>query len=175
MSVAELDSYRNTRTSSQPRFRLVSGSAVPAENPHEPSWGSRPGQPALHVVPDLPYEVAAPHEHGRTAQRTLAQRNAVQHAASDPIAYGLVWAIRAAIAIAAMLALAVIGLAIGSLFPITGSNSWTVQSGDTLWSIAADIPGAPDTTTAIVDLRELNNLSSDYLHVGQVIKLPKYE
>jgi LysM repeat protein len=74
-----------------------------------------------------------------------------------------------------MLALAVIGLAIGSLFPITGSNSWTVQSGDTLWSIAADIPGAPDTTTAIVDLRELNNLSSDYLHVGQVIKLPKYE
>ena len=45
-------------------------------------------------------------------------------------------------------------------------NTYTVQSGDSLWSIA----NRYNTTVAI--LKELNNLNTNSLQVGQVLKLP---
>ena len=45
-------------------------------------------------------------------------------------------------------------------------GTYTVQSGDSLWSIA----NRYNTTVAI--LKELNNLNTNSLQVGQVLKLP---
>ena len=45
-------------------------------------------------------------------------------------------------------------------------NTYTVQSGDSLWSIA----NRYNTTVAI--LKELNNLNTNILQIGQVLKLP---
>lgn len=50
--------------------------------------------------------------------------------------------------------------------PITGSNYYIVKSGDTLYSIA----NANNTTVS--ELKSLNNLTSNNLSVGKILKLP---
>ncbi|WP_052144754.1 cell wall-binding repeat-containing protein [Halalkalibacter okhensis] len=50
--------------------------------------------------------------------------------------------------------------------PEATTQFYTVRSGDTLWSIANRFNTTPDR------LRQLNNLSSDQIHVGQVLKVP---
>jgi len=49
-----------------------------------------------------------------------------------------------------------------------------VQSGDTLWSIAEGVEGAPDTATAVADIAALNGLPSHAVAPGQVLELPRY-
>ena len=54
--------------------------------------------------------------------------------------------------------------------PYSGGNiegTYTVKSGDSLWSIANRF----GTTVAV--LKELNNLNTNELSVGQVLKLPE--
>lgn len=50
--------------------------------------------------------------------------------------------------------------------PVPGGNYYTVQSGDSLWSIAKKLD------VSVNKLKEANNLSSSLLKVGQVLKIP---
>lgn len=52
---------------------------------------------------------------------------------------------------------------------ITSDNTYTVKNGDSLWSIARTYNTTVDT------LRRLNNLTSDILRIGQVLKVPSSE
>jgi LysM repeat protein len=49
--------------------------------------------------------------------------------------------------------------------PVAGSNTYVVKSGDTLWSIAKN------NGLTVNELKSLNNLTSNSLSIGQVLKL----
>lgn len=53
--------------------------------------------------------------------------------------------------------------------PVPGGNYYTVQSGDSLWSIAKKLG------VSVNDLKEANNLTSSLLTIGQVLKIPGQE
>lgn len=53
--------------------------------------------------------------------------------------------------------------------PVAGSNSYVVQRGDSLYSIARKY------NTTVGELMDLNNLTSTSLQVGQILKLPYSE
>lgn len=48
----------------------------------------------------------------------------------------------------------------------------TVQSGDTLWSIADRAQPGADPRAVIEEIRQLNGLTGDTLPVGLVIEVP---
>ncbi len=50
--------------------------------------------------------------------------------------------------------------------PKTGSNYYIVKKGDTLWSIARD------NNITVQELKNLNNLASNSLSIGDILKLP---
>lgn len=50
--------------------------------------------------------------------------------------------------------------------PVVGANDYVVKSGDSLWSIANRF------NTTVDELKKLNNLPSNALRVGQILKLP---
>jgi len=54
----------------------------------------------------------------------------------------------------------------GQMGGVTEENTYVVKSGDSLWKIANQYQ------TTVADIKRLNNLSSDNLQVGQVLKLP---
>jgi len=49
--------------------------------------------------------------------------------------------------------------------PLTGSNYYIVKKGDTLWSIARD------NNISVAELKEVNNLTSNALSIGDILKL----
>ncbi|AWE42612.1 MULTISPECIES: LysM peptidoglycan-binding domain-containing protein [unclassified Actinobaculum] len=121
-----------------------------------------------------PSSVRASEGRGRAAPVTAVGANSrVRHAHSVNVAH-MILALRLAFGALAAAALVVLGLGIGSLFVPAPGDSVVVQSGDTLWSIAATLPDAPDTATAVADIKAQNGLTSDAIAVGQVLELPRY-
>lgn len=56
---------------------------------------------------------------------------------------------------------------------LAGESSVVVESGDTLWSIAASVAGSGDDVRAVVaEIRELNGLPDASLVPGQTLVLP---
>ena len=83
-------------------------------------------------------------------------------------------ALRAAFAALACTAVVVMGLVVGSLLLPAERQTVVVQSGDTLWAIAARIDGAPSTPRAVTDIAQLNSLGSRDVKPGQKLMLPQY-
>ncbi len=70
---------------------------------------------------------------------------------------------------------AIIGLFGGSTSAFHPSHYlvYEVQTGDTLWAIAAEFgPPQLDPRTYIYQIRKLNSLASANIHPGQVLRLP---
>lgn len=55
---------------------------------------------------------------------------------------------------------------------LAGQSSVTVESGDTLWSIASSVSGTSDVRAVIDRIRQLNGLRTADLVPGQVLQLP---
>ena len=53
--------------------------------------------------------------------------------------------------------------------PVPGDNYYTVKSGDSLWSISKKLG------VTVNELKEANNLTSNTLKIGQVLKIPSKE
>jgi Tfp pilus assembly protein FimV len=60
----------------------------------------------------------------------------------------------------------------GSDLRLAGRSSVTVESGDTLWSIASSMAGKSDVRVVVARIRELNGLRSADLAPGQILQLP---
>ncbi len=82
--------------------------------------------------------------------------------------------IRAAGFVLAAMVCFVIGLLLMDYSAVEGGESVVVQAGDTLWSVAMSVPAAPSVSAAVEDIKELNDLNSDILSVGQDLILPRY-
>ena len=55
---------------------------------------------------------------------------------------------------------------------LAGESSVVVQSGDTLWSIAASVADGDDVRVVVDRIQELNGLEGAELAPGQVLELP---
>ena len=82
--------------------------------------------------------------------------------------------IRAAGFVLAAMVCFVVGLALMNYSAVERGESVVVQAGDTLWSVAVSVPEAPSVSAAMEDIKELNDLRSDVLNVGQGLILPRY-
>ncbi|MFT0847869.1 LysM peptidoglycan-binding domain-containing protein [Actinomycetaceae bacterium L2_0104] len=87
---------------------------------------------------------------------------------------GVDLAIKVAAALLVVVAVAVAAIVLGVGTASTVGDVVVVQAGDTLWSVASAVPGAPSVSTAVADIQELNGLGSSALSVGQDLLLPRY-
>lgn len=69
-------------------------------------------------------------------------------------------------------------LLIGAMKPEKASEyvTYTVQQGDTLWSISKELtPDSRDLRYTIREIEEVNDLQNCTIRVGQVLTVPVYE
>lgn len=150
---------------------------VDAEKPRVREAGK--ARPHLQVVPDLPREVSRPvpvprrHFEGEGAKALYPDvgRAKVNRGAVEPLmTAGMRKFVGAAALLVAGIGTAVLGTAVMG----ADTPSVTVQSGDTLWSIASSISGAPNTQAAVKDIVSINSLGSENVIPGQTLRLPSY-
>ena len=55
---------------------------------------------------------------------------------------------------------------------LTGASTVTVESGDTLWSVAAAVAGDRDVRVVVDEIQRLNYLDGADLQAGQILQLP---
>jgi Tfp pilus assembly protein FimV len=115
------------------------------------------------------------------APQRLASVTTLHRPSDDPVAPPLHLTRRGVVVLAAavgVLAAALIGLAwlsapsgaAGSVAPPAASDTLTVQSGDTLWSIATQLAPQRDPRAEVADLQQLNHLDGAALVPGQVLR-----
>ena len=169
----------------RPALRLV-----PTDGPGERRSASRPGAYRDRVARSGPARVADPaSRHARAA----APRTPARPASRPPVrggcapmrrpVTGRVRLTRRARRLAVVLALA-LGVALGSWvgpllvggdsgdLRLTGASTVTVESGDTLWSVATSVAGDRDVRAVVDEIQRLNHLDGADLRVGQVLQLP---
>lgn len=159
------DGERSERALPGPRLRVVPTAATPDEGKVGDAKAQSAGRLALlregrsprAATPPRRGNIKAPAGSGSLAPRAFGAR-----------------ALRAAFAALACTAVVVMGLVVGSLLLPAERQTVVVQSGDTLWAIAARIDGAPSTPRAVTDIAQLNSLGSRDVKPGQKLVLPHY-
>lgn len=160
------DGERSERALPGPRLRAVPTAATPDEGKVGDGKVQSAGRlaplregrsPRVAPPPRRGNKKAAPAGSGSLAPRAFGAR-----------------ALRAAFAALACTAVVVMGLVVGSLLLPAERQTVVVQSGDTLWAIAARIDGAPSTPRAVTDIAQLNSLGSRDVKPGQKLVLPHY-
>lgn len=178
----------------EPTLRVVGGSA------HRRLGGSRPGshsdvrpvRSAVQVASDLTrHAVVLTVESSPVSHRELVVGPASKRLRRRPVASlrapagrlvdvaavewkGVDLAIKVAAVVLAIMIAAVLGVMFSGGGSISVGGHAVVQVGDSLWSVASSIPDVPSVEAAVVDIRELNGLSSDTLEAGQSLTLPRY-
>ena len=159
------DGERSERALPGPRLRVVPTAATPDEGKVGDAKAQSAGRLALlregrsprAATPPRRGNIKVPAGSGSLAPRAFGAR-----------------ALRAAFAALACTAVVVMGLVVGSLLLPAERQTVVVQSGDTLWAIAARIDGAPSTPRAVTDIAQLNSLGSRDVKPGQKLVLPHY-
>lgn len=141
------------------RLRVVGGVAA-APSRHDAAYGK--------VRPVVADRAHSPRK--ASLKRAAEQRSVLD---SHELTGTLLAGLRALVLVGAALVLATIGLIVGSAFA-SSTDTLTVNSGDTLSSIAASIPGVPSQATGVADIKELNGLSTDAIRPGQQLRVPRY-
>jgi nucleoid-associated protein YgaU len=173
----------------RPALRLV-----PTDGPGERRPAVRPGAYRDRVARSGPARAAdtAPRP-VRATPRAAAPRVPARPAPRPPVrggcaptrrpVTGRLRLTRRARRLAVVLALA-LGVALGSwLGPLlsgggsgdlqlTGVSTVTVESGDTLWSVASSVAGDRDVRQVVDEIQRLNHLDGVDLQAGQVLQLP---
>ena len=106
-------------------------------------------RPALHVVP-APATGAG---HLRLTQR------------------GRIVVVLAGLALALLLGIVLAASVAATSQPLQ-TRSLQVGPGDTLWGIAAAVPGTGDVRDTMAEIKQLNHLTSSGLAAGQVLRVP---
>ena len=153
------------RCCEDPRLRVVPTAATPDEGKVGDAKAQSAGRLALLREGRSP-RVATPPRRGN-------KKAPAGSGSLAPRAFGA-RALRAAFAALACTAVVVMGLVVGSLLLPAERQTVVVQSGDTLWAIAARIDGAPSTPRAVTDIAQLNSLGSRDVKPGQKLVLPHY-
>ena len=79
----------------------------------------------------------------------------------------------AALVLGVLLLLATASAATGTSEAVPDPETYVVQEGDTLWSIAETAyPGDVDVRRAVHDIKEINDLANAGLMLGQVLLIP---
>lgn len=86
---------------------------------------------------------------------------------------------RVVVVLAALLLALVVGVALGGVSSASeeaGAQQATevvvVNEGDTLWAIAAEVADEGEVREMVSEIRELNNLDSSVVNLGQEIHVP---